>query len=96
MKDLAYELGVAIKTGKLVLGYKNVVNLILNENPKLVIVSEKTPSKIKETLLYYTQLAKINCITSNQTSLELGANCGKPFPISTIAVLDAGDSDLLN
>ncbi|MBM3308808.1 MAG: 50S ribosomal protein L30e [Candidatus Altiarchaeales archaeon] len=95
MKDLSYELGVASRTGKLVLGFKNVVSQLLTGSPKLVIVSESSPKKVKEAILYYSQLAKVKCIKAKQTSLELGSNCGKPFPISAIAVLDAGDSDLL-
>lgn len=96
MKDLGHELGVAVRTGKLVLGYKNVVKLVLTGNPKLVIVSDTSPKKIKESILYYAQLAKIRCIKAKETALELGSHCGKPFPISTIAVLDSGDSDILN
>jgi len=96
MKDLGSELGVAVRTGKLVLGYKKVLDLLMTASPKLVIVSDSSPATIKESVLYYSQLAKVKCVKAKQTALELGSNCGKPFPVSTIAVLDAGDSDLLN
>ena len=33
---------------------------------------------------------------SRMVNRELGIACGKPFSISTIAVIDAGDSDLLS
>lgn len=96
MKDLNYELGVAVKTGKVVLGYKNVAKLLYTGKPKLVIVSENTPKNIRESVIYYTQIANVKCLKTKSTSLELGSTCGKPFPVSTIAVIDAGDSDLLN
>jgi large subunit ribosomal protein L30e len=96
MKDLGSELGVAMRTGKLVLGYRNVVDLLMKGSPKLVIVSDGSPSTVKESVLYYSQLAKVKCIKTKETALELGSNCGKPFPVSTIAVLDPGDSDILN
>jgi len=95
MKDLKHELGVAMKTGKLVLGYKNVSKLLLSGRPKLVIVSDVCPGKIKESILYYSQLAGVQCIKARETSLELGSHCGKPFPASAIAILDPGDSDIL-
>ena len=95
MKDLRYELGVASRTGKLVLGFRNVVSQLLSGNPKLVIVSDSSPKKLKETVIYYSQLAKVKCIKAKETSLDLGSSCGKPFPVAAIAVIDAGDSDLL-
>jgi len=95
MKDLRYELGVASRTGKLVLGFRNVVSQLLSGSPKLVIVSDSSPKKLKETVIYYSQLAKVKCIKAKETSLDLGSSCGKPFPVAAIAVIDAGDSDLL-
>ncbi|MDD5111408.1 MAG: 50S ribosomal protein L30e [Candidatus Altiarchaeota archaeon] len=95
MNDLNHELGVAMKTGKLVLGYKNVSKLLLTGSPKLVIVSDSSPKKAKESMLYYSQMAGVKCIKAKETSLELGSHCGKPFPVSAIAVIDPGDSDIL-
>ncbi|MFH1126309.1 MAG: 50S ribosomal protein L30e [Candidatus Altiarchaeota archaeon] len=96
MKDLGQELGTAMKTGKLALGYRSVTKLLLTGSPKLVIISESSSIKVKEAMLYYSQLAKVKCIKTRETSMELGSSCGKPFPVSVLAVLDAGDSDLLN
>lgn len=96
MKDLNYELGVAVKTGKLALGYNNVMSLLSKGNPKLVIISENSPRKIRESVSYYSQIAGVKCIKAKATSFEMGSACGKPFPVSTLAVMDAGDSDLLD
>lgn len=95
MKDLGYELGIASKTGKLVLGYDNVLKLLQTGNPKLVILSDSTPDENRESILYYSKLGEVKCFTTKKTSIELGSDCGKPFPVSTLAVLDAGDSDIL-
>lgn len=96
MKDLNYELGVAVKTGKLVLGYNKVVDLLYTGKPKLVIMSETTPKAVRESVIYYSQIAGVKCLKTKMTSYELGSSCGKPFPVSSIAVIDAGDSDLLS
>jgi large subunit ribosomal protein L30e len=96
MKDLIHEIGIAARTGKLVLGFNKVVDLLLTGSPKMVIVSEGSPHEIKEAILYYCQLAGVKCVKAKETTLELGSTCGKPFPVSAIAVIDAGDSDLLN
>ena len=49
---------------------------------------------------YVTELsAEFSGITMYRVDIvnrDLGALCGKPFPVSTIAVLDAGRSKLLS
>jgi len=95
MKDLGSELGVAAKTGELALGYKKVLTLLQTGSPELVILSNSSPKKVRESILYYSQLAGVKCLPTPATALELGSSCGKPFPVSTLAVLDAGDSDIL-
>ncbi|KAJ5378710.1 60S ribosomal protein [Penicillium cosmopolitanum] len=53
------------------------------------------PSLRKSELEYYAMLAKVPVHHFNGNNIELGTACGKLFRCSTMAVLDAGDSDIL-
>jgi len=96
MKNIKKELETAIKTGKVIFGSKKVVWTFLNGNPKLVLVSKNCPFKILDEIRYYAKIAKIPCITLNETSYELGSLCGKPFQISSLCIIDEGESSILD
>ncbi|MCI4339763.1 MAG: 50S ribosomal protein L30e, partial [Thermoplasmata archaeon] len=59
---------------------------------KLLIVSRTCPEK---SLTGERKYDKIPIYHYEGTALELGAACGKPFPISALAVLDPGSSAIL-
>jgi large subunit ribosomal protein L30e len=96
MKDLKQKVGSAVKTGKLVLGSKNVIRLLLNGTAKLVILSDNCPKGTKERIIYYCKLSGVSCRIANVNGLELGAACRKPFNVSALAVLEQGDSKILD
>jgi len=95
MKGLTERISSTVKTGKVVRGSKKVIYALLMGNPKLIILSENCAREIKDRIKYYSKLSDIPCKTVSETSLELGSICGRPFPISTLAVIDQGDSDIL-
>lgn len=96
MKDIKKELEIAIKTGKVVFGAKNVRQTFLNGNPKLAFISKNCPNEILDEILYYGKLAKIPCIALDKSSDELGSVCGKPFSVSSLCILDEGESAILD
>ena len=87
---------MAVKTGKVVIGSKQVVHVLLNENPKLILLSSNCKPNIRDRITYYAHLAKVPCHTVNFTGIELGSICGKPFTISSLAILNPGDSNILD
>ena len=90
--DLNKSLKLAIDTGKVSVGSKQSCKAINSGSAKLVILASNCP---KET----TDIAKNgkNPVYSfDGNNSVLGAACGKPFPISAIAILDGGKSDILN
>ncbi len=95
MPGLEQELRTAYRTGKLELGTKSTIwNLKLGRAKMVIIASNADPS-VKEDISRYARLSGIPVVEFNGTSLELGTVLGKPFPIQALAVLDAGDSNLL-
>ncbi len=95
MADINEELHAVVKTGKVVLGSKNVVHTLLLGGPKAVVLCNSCDRETKECLLYYCQLANVPSRIIKATSVQLGEICAKPFPISCLAILNEGDSKIL-
>ena len=96
MVDISRELKVALSTGKVVLGSKQTIKAILRGEAKLVVIAANAPAEIKNDVEYYAKLAQIPVFTFPGSSWELGAACGKPFKVSTLAIIDPGESQILN
>lgn len=96
MKDIRSDLGLVIKTGKVVVGTKNVLSALLTGNPKLVFISGNCPNDVKERVIYYSRLSNTPYHITEENSVELGSICGKPFPVCTLTVIDAGESDIVS
>ncbi|KAI2464451.1 cytosolic large ribosomal subunit protein L30 [Annulohypoxylon bovei var. microspora] len=89
-------LALVMKSGKVTLGYKSTLKSLRSGKAKLVIISGNTPPLRKSELEYYSMLSKAPVHHFAGTNIELGTACGKLFRCSTMAVLDAGDSDILS
>jgi large subunit ribosomal protein L30e len=92
--DLSRQLKNAIATGNLLFGQRQAKDACAEGNAKLVIVAANCPED------YLTKLRATHPeVTVHRTTMvnrELGIACGKPFSVSTLTVLDAGDSDLMS
>ncbi|CAH2354975.1 60S ribosomal protein L30 [[Candida] railenensis] len=89
------KLGLVIKSGKYTLGYKSVVKSLRTGKAKLVLIAGNTPVLRKSELEYYAMLSKTQVYYFQGGNNELGTVCGKLFRVGTMAILDAGDSDIL-
>ncbi len=92
--DLAKELKVAIKTGKVEIGFKTGLKTAKNKG-KLVVMAANAPEE-----LFSRMKASIGDAVPVYrypgSSWDLGGLCGKPFPVSTITVIDPGESAILS
>ena len=89
------ELKSLMKTGKYYLGARKTIKAVLTGKAKMVIVAENAPPEYRERGLYYAKLAGIPVYVYKGTSFDLGVACGKPFKVSMIAVIDEGQSRIL-
>ncbi|KAF2834843.1 L30e-like protein [Patellaria atrata CBS 101060] len=89
-------LALVMKSGKVVLGYKSTLKSLRSGKAKLVIIAGNTPALRKSELEYYSMLAKTSVHHFAGSNIELGTACGKLFRCSTMAIIDAGDSDILS
>ncbi|KAF2477987.1 cytosolic large ribosomal subunit protein L30 [Lindgomyces ingoldianus] len=88
-------LALVMKSGKVTLGYKSTLKSLRSGKAKLVIIAGNTPPLRKSELEYVSMLSKTSVHHFSGNNIELGTACGKLFRCSTMAILDAGDSDIL-
>ncbi|MGC8662353.1 MAG: 50S ribosomal protein L30e [Candidatus Micrarchaeia archaeon] len=96
MADLARDIRLAVDTGKVALGYREVEKSISSSSAKAVVVAEKGKSEAISDLLHLCNIAEIKVIKYNEGSAELGIVCGKPYSINALAIIDPGNSNILN
>ncbi len=94
--SIEVELKRILKTGKVIIGAKKSIRAIKLGKAKGVILASKIPKEIEDDVLYYARLSNIKVIRFHGSSHELGMAIGKPFPVTTIAVIDSGDSTLFS
>lgn len=81
----------AVKTGKVIIGANRTVDAAENGSAKMVVLASNCPADIKKKV----QETNVQVLEYEGTSVELGPVCGKPFTIAAMAILDAGESDIL-
>lgn len=91
--DINRSLRLAIDTGKVLLGSRQVERALKKKRVKLIIISSNLKMNFKNELEKYS---KVPVFQFNGNNHELGSACGKPFPISSLAVLDSGDSNIMD
>merc|ERR1711881_72268 len=90
------KLALTIKSGKVTLGYKSTLKTLRAGKAKLIIIAGNTPPLRQSELEYYSMLAKSSVHHFSGNNIELGTACGKLFRCGTLAIIDAGDSDILS
>ena len=90
--DINREIRVAVNTGKVSFGIKEAKDNVEEGMAELLIVANNCPEEefvgndYKEVPIYHY----------NGINKDLGSAAGKPFAISTLTVMDSGDSNILS
>ncbi|MEM3364873.1 MAG: 50S ribosomal protein L30e [Candidatus Methanomethyliaceae archaeon] len=92
--DLSKELKVAISTGKVEVGYKVSLKALNRKKAKLIVMASNTPEDLSSRI---KQIAgtEVPLYIFPGSSWDLGGVCGKPYPVTTIAIIDPGESSIL-
>ena len=93
--DLSRSLSIAVRTGKVILGFKETLDFVRGGKAKLVVVAKNIPADMRAKLERIASLAKTPIVEFNGSSLDLGAVCDKPYTVTALAIRDPGDSDIL-
>ena len=96
MADLARDIRLAVDTGKVALGYREVVKSISGSEAKAVVVASKGKKSMIDDITHMCNVAGIKVIKFDEGSMELGIICGKPYSVNAIAIIDQGNSNILN
>ena len=96
--DESKEINVAVKTGKVLLGANSVLKEMAMGTMKLIILAKNAPDKVTKKIKLYNACLEnpIPIYISKNSSWDLGAVCGKPYWVSTIGIMDVGDSSIMN
>ena len=92
---LSSAIRLAVESGKVGFGSRKGVKDILMGNIKLAVVAANVPISLSEDVERFGELSDVPLVVFPGTSLELGAICGKPFPVSVLAVYEEGVSSIL-
>ncbi|MCE5338268.1 MAG: 50S ribosomal protein L30e [Methanomicrobiaceae archaeon] len=90
--DFNASLRKAVKTGTVFLGQNKTRECIEEGKAKLVVVAKNSPESVKN-LVNETD---IPVFVYDGSSVQLGKACGRPYVVSTLAVVEPGESDILN
>ena len=91
--DFETSLRRAIKTGKVFSGQKSTKECIENKTAQMVVVAKNCP---EEYVRYLSGVEDTFIYTFDGSSVMLGKTCGRPHMVSALAVIDAGESDILS
>ncbi|ODV63861.1 60S ribosomal protein eL30 [Ascoidea rubescens DSM 1968] len=89
------KLALVIKSGKYTLGYKSTIKSLRQGKAKLIVLAKNTPTLRKAELEYYAMLSRTTVSYFEGGNNELGTACGKLFRVGVLAIIEAGDSDIL-
>jgi len=90
--DFNASLRKAVKTGTVFLGQNKTQECIEEGKAKLVVVAKNSPESVKN-LVNETD---IPVYVYDGSSVQLGKACGRPYVVSALAVVEPGESDILN
>jgi len=93
ISPLEKEIRLLIDSGKVEFGTRKGISSILLGKAKGVIYASNIPKGTLDDLGYYMPMEKnMAALPFAGTSMELGKLCGKPFPISMIAIFEFGET----
>eukprot|EP00047_Mylnosiga_fluctuans_P001285 m.219640 g.219640 ORF g.219640 m.219640 type:complete len:131 (-) comp10209_c0_seq1:133-525(-) len=89
------KLALVMKSGKYTLGYKSTLKALRAGKAKLILLASNVPPLRKSEIEYYALLSKTLVEHYKGDNINLGTACGKYYRVCTLAITDAGDSDII-
>lgn len=95
MVDINKQIRMAVKTGKVGFGSKDAIASTGFARAKMIILAKNIRDAEREEITHNAEQSEIPVYVFPGSSLDLGAVCEKPFPVSAIVVREPGDSEVL-
>jgi large subunit ribosomal protein L30e len=93
--DVNRALRSAAQTGTVVLGLKESLAAVSGKKAKLLVVAENAPKAGSDQIAAAAQKNGVPIYRFKGPNTELGPAAGKPFSVAVLAVLEPGESDVL-
>jgi large subunit ribosomal protein L30e len=84
--NLTNEIQQALKANKVVLGYKESIKILKKRETKKIILAKNTPENLRKLFEHNAKIFNIPVEIFDGSSKDLGVLCGKPFPVSVLAL----------
>ena len=91
--DIARQLKQAINSGSIIFGQRQTSSYCSKGDAKLVLLAANCPESYIDDLRNAFPNVPVHQLTL--VNRQLGAACGRPFPVSALCVIDPGQSDLM-
>ncbi|MBN2599367.1 MAG: 50S ribosomal protein L30e [Candidatus Thermoplasmatota archaeon] len=83
-----------VKKGTVIFGKRQTELSIAEKKAKLVVLATNCP--FTEEIQQHAQKHDVPVYISTATSVELGAICGKAFPVASFSILQDGGTNILS
>ena len=83
---LIEEIQSALKSKKVILGYRESIRFIKANSPKMIVIANNIPDEMKDEIEHTAKLSNTVVKMFEGSSKELGVICGKPFPIAILVI----------
>jgi large subunit ribosomal protein L30e len=94
-ESIISSLSLVTKSGTYSLGIAQTLKSLRNGTAKLVIFANNIAPTHKSLIEYYAMLSQCDILPFEGDNVDLGTACGKYFQCSVIAIIDAGESEIL-
>ena len=92
--DISRQIKQGISTGELVFGQRETISACARGDARLILVAANCPQEHVDVLA--SNLPNIPVHRLQMVNRELGSACAKPFAVSSICIIDAGQSELMS
>ncbi len=89
--DIVRALKAAASSGDVRFGLAETRKCVGKGEAKMVVLASNCPDKDG-----FEDMSGVKLLAYPGTNVELGAACGKPFPISALAIVSPGESNILS
>lgn len=94
-ESIISNLSLATKSGVYKLGINQTLKALRSGDAKLIIYASNITAAHKSLIEYYAMLSSCDILPFDGDNVDLGTACGKYFRSSVIAIIDAGESEIL-
>ena len=92
--DISRQIKQGISTGELVFGQRETISACARGDARLILVAANCPQEHVDVLV--SNHPNIPVHRLQMVNRELGSACAKPFAVSSICIIDAGQSELMS